>query len=269
MRWQKWTEAEIKELKRLVQKDDLFYTEIAQLLKRKAAEVSRKSRELGLKAPAQHRKGRWNEKHAHLREAVFRYYLRRSFQECQKKFKLTKSELKSIFTVGYRMDALAHLRKDTRRHDEWTLGEWLFMIRHCGIRERRWIALKLKRGNDSGRVIKERLKKHGGGSTRYLNGMPRTWAAVFWPSDLVPDGIKTKAGAHGPGKICQTVLIPWVECERLSKAFVTDPTVRACIRAMATFQRFIYRTPNAKLIRKRIKSSLKGGDHEPRNCKKV
>lgn len=256
----RWTASEIKELRRLVKKDDLFYVEIAPKLKRKVVEVARKAREIGLAAPAQHRIGRWNEKHAHLREAVFRFYLKHTFEECQKKFKLTKSELKSLFTAGYKIDALAHLRKDTRRHDEWTLGEWLFMIRHCGIRERRWIALKLKRGNDTGRVIKERLKKSGGGSTRYLNGMPRSWASVFWPIDLVPKGIKTKAGAHGPGKICQTVLIPWVEVERLSKAFVTDETVRACIRAMATFQRFIFRSPNAKLIRKRIESSLKGSD---------
>lgn len=240
----KWTPTADRELTRLVATDKWFLSEIAEKMGRTAQSVRWRARKLGLNLqPAAHRKGKWNSKHAHLREKVMRYYLTHSAQECRDRFHLTESEFKSLLTVAYRDANLAHIRKDTRNHAPWSLKEWLFVLRRAGLIERRIIAKQMGR-SDGGKhhAVKDRMRSVGGGTTKFLNGLPIGWAAQLWPRELIAHlGVKTAAGPTG-GKRCnfRFLIIPWVEAERLAKAFRTPPEFEACIRSMAKFQRFIY-----------------------------
>jgi hypothetical protein len=179
-----------------------------------------------------------------------------TYEETQEHFKLTRGELKSIFTVGYRDPKLAHLRKDTRRKDSWSVEEMLFAIRHAGIRERNWIAMKLKRGN-SGVVIKEKFQKWNA-STKHLHGMPLNWALSLWPHAEFSNKIRTKAGPSGNEGVWRFQLIPWADCLKYSRTYSTPPAIRSGIRAMLRFQQFIFRTQSPSVIRRKINQSLKG-----------
>lgn len=236
-----WTKAQDQELRTLVARDDLFFVEIAERLSRRAQSVAWRARMLGLKKPAQHRYGKSNSKHVHLRRQAMEYFLTHSFDETAKRFGLTRSELKSLQTVSYKLPELAHLRKDRRTRAPYTFDDWLFIIRAAGVRERGWIGRKLGRSNsDNGRVIKERLQTIGAAS-KHLNGMPRTWATALWPGCALPQPIRTKAGPSGNANgSCRFLIIPWVECERLTRIHPTPQAATSCIRTMAKFQRFIH-----------------------------
>lgn len=196
----------------------------------------------------------FNSKHSHLREPVMTYFLTHTWEETLKKFKLTQSELKSLFSAGYRDPKLKHLRKDTRRKDPWTLEEMLFLIQNAGIRERAWIAKKLNRAG--ARNIKERMRSWNA-ATKFLNGMPITWAATLWPNAKLPAPIRTLAGPTGNNNQFCFRILSWQTCKSLSMRYPTPPEIRAGIQAMYKFQSFIYRTNSSAWIRRKINASLK------------
>lgn len=247
-----WTKAEDKTLTRLATNSDKFLSEIAEILGKKPQAVRYRARTLGLKASSASRRriGQWNTKHAHLREKCLRYFLTHTFEETREHFGLTDSEMKSLFTVAYRDPRLAHLRKDTRRKDEWTHEETLFLIRHAGIRERNWIGKRLNRGGQ--RNIKERMQKWNA-ATKYLNGMPKAWASELWgPGVGANRFIQTKAGPTANSGSFRFRIIPWHDALRISKTRETPVEVKASIRAMAKFQEFIFQTKSAAKIRREI-----------------
>lgn len=255
-----WTEKEIKQLKKLHAEGRYFFKEIAEKMGRDVIAVRHKARKLGLELQPQvkARMGGWNSKHAHLRESVFKYFLTHSWAETKARFALTESELKSLFTVGYKDPKLAHLRKDARRKDSWTLPEIRFLIQNAGIRPRTWISKKLKRGGVYS--VKESLNRLNIPS-KHINGLPFKWAETLFQNIKLPKGIKTKAGPTGGGRgNFMFRIIPWVQCEALVKKYPKSTTeeIKSIIRAMATFQRWIYGCDSTEYIVRRIKNQVKG-----------
>jgi hypothetical protein len=276
-----WTETEIRELKRLARPKDLFFTEIAQRIGRSVESTRHMARKLGIQYRLRDRFGEWNLKHKHLREAAMRYFLDHSSEETRKHFGLSQSELKSIFTVGYRDPKLKHLRKDTRRHDSWTTEELRFLISHAGVQPRDWIAKKLKRGTrESCKEALSRLKI----GARYANGMPWSWAQEIFGAEAFERVIHMKAGPRGKSghhglAISRYRLIPWTECEKLLETGQTrrilgkgnctprrrsqaprvqvHPEVAAGIRALAKFQRWIHGTGSDRVVRNQIETALR------------
>jgi hypothetical protein len=156
------------------------------------------------------------------------------------KFKLTKSELKSLQTVSYGDPLLSHLRKDTRNHAPWSTRELKFLLQHAGLKPREWIARKLKRGNAV--CVKERLQTLGV-SSRSLNGITLTqFISAFGRR---PDFcLQTKAGP-GPGRGGTPTyykIIPWVylEQELKSRRLKTAKSFRQLVRSMALFQEWVF-----------------------------
>lgn len=238
-----------------------FYSEIAIKLGKRDGIVRHRAMRLGLPSqPAKKRKiGEWNRKHWHLREKVMRYFLNHSAEQCQKKFNLTQSEFKSLMTVSYRRPEFKHLRKETRTHAPFELKDWLFMLKRCGLHERGWIAKKMGRSKE-GRFhsVKERLRKVGGGTSKFLNGMPLEWATRIWPdTNFKHFSMKTKAGPRGKGgNDFKFVLVPWVTCEVYSNKYKTPKHIYRCIRAMSKFQQFIFRKTNAEHIARDMRNIL-------------
>lgn len=252
----KWTKSEDQRLASLAASGSWMYSEIAEKMGIDAIRVRYRAKKLGLPSdPGKHKKGKWNVKHAHLRGAVMTYFLTHTKEETRQKFNLSEKEIKSLFTIGYREEKFAHLRKDKRTHAPWSLAEWLFVIRRCGLIERGVIAKKMGRSlNGKHHAVKERVAKAGGGTTKFLNGIPIGWAEQIWPLDLIRHlAIKSASGPTGGVRgNFRFLILPWIEAERLSRVFVTPPEVSACIRAMAKFQRFIHRRSD-----RAIKSTLK------------
>lgn len=238
-----WTKQEIKELERLASNKDLFATEIAKKLGRSPGSVRWKLRKIGI-SPQQRapRMGKWNAKHAHLREKVMTYFLTHSFDETCKRFDLTRSELKSLQTAAYRDPELSHLRKDKRRKDAWSFDETLFLLQASGLQPRAWIAKQLKRG--SMHAVKEMVSRLNT-NTRYLNGLPKRLAEEITGHEI--EGFKVKAGPTGPKVDCRPIIVPWVilysEARRSSRvpAHICD-----AIGAMAKFQKRIHGTRGIK-----------------------
>lgn len=244
-----WTEREISQLKSHLAKGTLFQHEIAKLMKRKTGSVAYMARKLEI--PFQRpdgRYGEWNRKHSHLRKAVLTYFLTHSFDETAEKYSLTASQLKSLFTLGYKDPDLAHLRKDSRRKDEWGLEEMLFLLKYSGVQSRQWIAKSLDRS--SARNIKERMQKWNA-STKWLNGMPLAWAITLWP-EAKPPSFKTAAG---PG-VFKYRIVTWHDAAILAEKCKTPQEVRACIRAMVRFTEFIHQTNSKSAIKRRFTKAL-------------
>jgi len=212
-------------------------------LNKKGHKPSEKLRKLGTI-------GKWNAKHSHLREKAMTYFLTHSFEETQEKFKLKRSELKSLFTVGYRMPEFAHLRKDKRRKDVWSQKETLFLLRNAGIRDRKWIAEKLRRGTMHS--VKEACYRlHL--SSKYVNGIPEKWVNELLPC-LKLKPIKTQAGPKSAYCDFQFKIIPWVMLYDLIKYRKKIPEhLRSAIKAMAKFQHMIYDEKNSQVIINQIK----------------
>lgn len=259
-----WTDKEIAQLKKLAAPRKLFAKEIAQKIGRPATATRWKLNQLGIDFIPRDRMGRWNAKHAHLREAVFRYFLNHTREECEVKFGLTPSELQSCFTVGYRDPKLAHLRKETRRQDHWSIDETLFMLRHSGLRERKWIAKKLKRGGmhaikEHSRRLNQGVKKRGL-FTKQMHGLPRK----IVEERLGIDGLKsivTKAGPVNPEQSYRYIIVPWVTLAAFFKAHPHFPVAeefRSGVRAMARFQMWIYGTRSERWTVRKIKQATRG-----------
>lgn len=183
-----------------------------------------------------------------LRERVIRYYKTHTARECAKKFGLTHGQMIGLLETSRRKGLLSPNFKDTRTKNPWTLKEWRYLIQRAGLRPRGFIALKLNRG--SARVIKERLRVNGNCGSKWLNGMPREWAVQLW-GERAPCGFKTDAGPKG------FIVVPWTECEILSRKHKTDSNVKAMIRAMSKFQKLIYGVNSNKGIKIKIRRILR------------
>jgi hypothetical protein len=243
----RWPRERELELIRLVKSRKYDYHEIARIMGMNRNQVVTKGQALGLKNPVYLMR---KTKHAHLREPAMRYFVTHTWEETRERFGLTQSELKSLFTVGYRDPKLRHLRKETRRHDAWSLKEKLFLIQHAGIQPRTWIARRLKRGG--AHSVKEELERLQMNS-KFVNGMSRKYLLeILGPWDC-PKGIKTKAGPSGGGRgDFRFVVVPWTECERLQKRFPRrfTPELKTAIRAMAMFQRWVFGLKDGAIVRR-------------------
>jgi hypothetical protein len=246
----RWKSEKEAELIRWLKTEQFTNAEIALKMGLNVNQITTKANSLGYINPVYRKR---ITKHAHLREKVMTYFLTHTSEETRVRFGLTQSEIKSLFTVGYRDPRFSHLRKDSRRKDAWTLEETLFLLRHAGIRERGWIAKKINRS--TARNIKERMQKWGA-ATKHLNGMPLSWARQFWPNDLLESRIHTKAGPSGGTGIWRFQIIPWHECLRLSRKYPTAVEICAGIRAMVRFQEFIYGTKSSVSIRRHINAAV-------------
>lgn len=226
----RWTKAETTELHRLLRERRLNYRQISEVMGKSKNAIAIRALRSGL--------GRRINKHKHRRLAAMEYFLTHSFEQTRKRFRLTASEFKSLQTVSYRDPALSHLRKDSRRHDVWSFDETMFLLRHAGLQERKWIASKLKRGTMHS--VKEMTSRLGS-NTRYINGLPRRLAEELVGHEV--EGLKTKAGPTAPGVDCRPIIVPWVvlysEARRSStiSAHFLD-----ALRAMSRFQKRIHGT---------------------------
>lgn len=182
-------------------------------------------------------------KHIHLRLPVFQYFLNHTWDETKNHFKLTDTELKSIFSAGYGTESLKALRKDKRCKRKWDAKDLVFMLQRVGLVRRETIGKKLGRGKD--RVIKEKLQKLGVNS-KTLQGMTlSTYRKNFGqePSFL----IETRAGPCGgfTGKFTlkgKFKIIPWVVLrDELKKGVIKTPElINTYIESMAMFQDWIF-----------------------------
>lgn len=256
----KWTPTLDRKLLSLLKDEERYLKDIAAEMGLDSKQITYRLRRLGIrrKRPASH--GKWNNKHAHLREPLLIYYLTHSAKQCQKKFNLTPSEFISCLTNAYKDPQLAHIRKDTRTHAPWSLNDWLFALQHCGLQELGWISHKMGRSQKSKRyAVKEKIASVGGGTTRFLNGMPISWAQELWPHINFDDkAIKTKSGPTG-GNFSGNFrfkLIPWVDIEKIASKQKTPEHIMRCLRAMATFQRFIFQKRD-RAIKKEIRKIVR------------
>jgi len=224
----------------------LFATEIAKKLDIKPAAVRHQLKKMGMPARSRHqvrdRLGKWNSKHAHLREAVLIYFQTHSWEQTAKKFGLKPHELKSLFTVAYRMKDLAHIRKDKRNHSAWTTAQLKFLLQHAGLRPRKWIMEQLGRGKNVCH-IKERMQTLGV-SSRTLQGITLSQfrqafnqePGFYLQTDAGPDG--------GPKGTLPTrwKIIPWVwlDQELKAKRLKTSREFAILVSARATFQDWIF-----------------------------
>lgn len=251
-----WTQAEEKKLIKLASQQKYFYTEIAEKLGKTPQVVRWKARQLDLPSTQRvlkDRFGKWNSKHSQHREAVMQYFLNHTAEECQKKFKLTLSEFKSLMTAAYRMPEYAHLRKDTRDHSAWTTEQLQFLLTHSGLQPRAWIGKRLKRGNDI--CMKEKLGSLGV-SSKNLNGLTLTQFREAFGAE--PEFyLETKAGPGRGGTPTYYKIIPWVVLNEWAKRrkLRCHPIMKKLIKTMALFQEWIF-DGNAleqmqKILRKR------------------
>jgi hypothetical protein len=247
----RWPRERELELTRLVKSRKFDYHEIGRIMGLNRNQVVTKSQALGLKNPVYLLR---KTKHKHLHGPLLRYYLNHSAEQCQDRFGFTPSEFKSCLTYAYKDPNLRRVRKETRRHDAWSLKEKLFLIQHAGIQPRAWIARKLRRGGVHS--VKEELERLQMNS-KFVNGMPRKYLLeILGPRDC-PEGIKTKAGPPGGGRgDFRFIIIPWTECEQLSRRFPRrfDPETKAGIRGMAMFQRWVFGLKDGSIV-KRIEAA--------------
>jgi hypothetical protein len=271
----RWSSAKEAELTRLVNAGTFTYPEIAKIMGLNKNQIATKAQSLGLNNSVYRKR---ITKHMHLHEVLLRYYLNHTAEETQERFGLTASEFKSCLTYAYRRPELKHLRKETRPHTAWSNDDWIFMARHVGIQPREWITKKLKRGQTYN-AVKDALAKFRGHG-KYMNGMPVGWATVMFADETVRrHSIRTKAGPTGDRGQFFYRIIPWVICERLllagelrrelGKGKCTDdrrrrapkiqvhPEVRAGIRGMARFQRWIHGTESDQVVVRRIRRALR------------
>lgn len=216
--------------------------------------VRLKGQKLGLTNPTYTRR---ITKTKHLRESVFKYYMTHSFEQTMEKFNLTRSELKSIFTVGYRDPKLNKYRKDKRTKKAWEFKDTLFLVKHLGLQNRIWIGKKLKRTNiSSHHAIKDRLKRLKI-TSKHFHGLPLEHATRLFNCDLSKYAIQTKAGPTGLKKQFCFKLIPWVTLERLAKSNNLDSFYINAFCAQAKLQRWIYGLKTEKAVRHKIQEIVK------------
>ncbi len=261
-----WTEEQESKLRRLHAKGTMFFTEMAPLIGKRVQAVRWKAKKLHLVSTQQQlansgRMGKWNAKHAHVRGQVMKYFVTHTWNQTRERFKLTESELKSLFTVGYRMPEFKHLRKDKRNHAGWSVKEHVFLLKHAGLRPRKWILKELGRGQNVC-CIKERLQTLGL-SSRTLQGLTLSQfreAFGHYPKFY----LQTTAGPDGglkTGLPTRWKIIPWVwlDQELKAKRLNTAPEFKQLVSARAMFQEWIF-GGNALRKMKRICAQAKKED---------
>jgi hypothetical protein len=249
-----WTKQERAELKRLVKTGNYTYPEIAKIIGKPKWHCQLVAQRMGLRNLCYLSR---ITKHTHLRKPIMEYFLSHSWEETRRHFGLTDSELKSVFTVGYRDPKLRSLRKDKRRKDEWSLEEIRYLLQTAGIQPRDWISRRLNRGGVH--AVKESLSRLGI-SSKHLNGMPIKWAEIIFRNIKLPTAIKTKAGPPGgSGNNFTFRIIPWVVCEKvaLNNRNIISADIVSLIRSMARFQRWVFGTDSTSQIIRRINEILK------------
>jgi hypothetical protein len=240
-----WSDEQTEKLRSLASLNKYFYTEIAERIGKPVKSVRWKARKLGLQSTQitiKGRHGKWNAKHKHLRRPAMKYFLTHTWEETQKHFGLTRSELRSLFTIGYQQPELRHLRKETRTHKAWSNKELTFLLTHAGLRPRKWIMNQLGRGSNVCH-IKERLQTLGL-SSRTLQGLTLSQfkeafgerPSFYLQTDAGPDG--------GPKGTLPTrwKIVPWVwlELELKAKRLRTVRELRMLIQTRAMFQEWIF-----------------------------
>lgn len=239
----------------------MMATEIAKEIGKKPASISWRMRKLGLTSTrftADGRFGKWNEKHAHLREAVLVYFQTHTRDQTAKKFGLTDSELKSLFSVAYKMKEFAHIRKDKRLHSAWSTSQLKFLLRHAGLRPRKWIMEKLGRGTNVCH-IKERLQALGV-SSRTLQGITLSQFRQAFGTE--PEFfLQTDAGPNGGLKTALPTrwkIIPWVWLDQEIKAerLKTVKEFAILVSARAAFQEWIFDGNALKKMKRIVKAAV-------------
>lgn len=195
--------------------------------------------------------GKWNNKHAHLRRPALEYFINHSFEETRKEFKLTKSELKSLFTVSYRIKSLKHLRKDNRRKDRWSKKELITLLRYAGLVPRSYLAKKLNRGTFWS--IKEclwRLKIHW----RQWGGISKHELTKWVGHSIdMKAGIKTASGPCGG-----VYLFPWCNVLKILKTKkIKNEVLISAVESLAEFHRWAFEVDTDAKVLRRMKAIVK------------
>ena len=201
-------------------------------------------------------KPHFNEKYSlALRRRVIAYFKTHTARECAERFDLTHGQIIGLLETSRRSGLLPRQFKDKRTKTPWALDDWLFTIQRCGLRPREFIGKKLGRGG--ARVIKERLKLVNSGS-KYLNGMPRSWAVELWGERAALKGFKTDAGPTG-GHMASDfhfIVIPWPTCAQLARSNKTPAHIRGAIDAMARFQTWVHGVKTARGVTRKVREIL-------------
>lgn len=254
-----WTEQEIKTLKNFAAQNKYFYSEIALKMGKKVALVRHQARRLKLPSTQKTLKGRmgqWNCKHAHLREKLLVYYLTHTEAECKKHFDLTDSEFKSCLTRAYIDPEFRFIRKDSRNHDAWSSRELKFLLRHAGLKPRKWIASKLKRGNYI--CIKERLQVLGI-SSRTLQGITLSQFRQAFGKD--PEFyLQTSAGPSRASVSAPTLwkIVPWtwLDQELKAKRLSAPKMFKQLCGTMALFQEWVFEGNAIKKMKRIVRVNV-------------
>lgn len=244
-----WIKSDEQELIRLCNEGNKLTKEIATQFGRAPNTISTKLKKMGItNKGANQNPGKWNCKYEDIREKVFIYFLTHSKEECLKKFKLNEKQFKSIMTNGYKRPELMHYRKETRDHSPWTTRQLKTLLQNAGLKDRNWIANKIKRGNAHS-CIKERLEKLGVAS-RTLNGMTMTsYISMFGKRPKA--FILTKAGPRSGACKTPFKIVPWIQVKKDLKSGYAKTTAQLelYVEAMSMFQLWIHQgKPNFKLI---------------------
>lgn len=171
---------------------------------------------------------------------VFKFFQNNSIEDCMKKFNLSKSEIKSLFTYGYKKESLKIFRKDSRRKDKWTEYQIKEMLKCIGLLNRKEIAKRIGRGNE--RVIKEKLQHLGLKYPKYTNGLTISrFRNIFGCEPGFY--LDTKAGP-GRGKNSSTFfkIVPWcfIKDSIKQKDLDVASPIAAWVNAMADFQELVH-----------------------------
>lgn len=236
-----WTKEQDLKLISLSKENKYFYSEIAEKLNMLPSRVRNRAKILGLSSTKEiirSRGGEWNRKHSHLKEKVMTYFLNHSNEETMKKFNLTKSEIKSLFTCGYRDQKLKHLRKDKRIKTPWTTDQIKTLLQYSGLRPRKYVARIIGRGNQV--CIKEKLQSFGL-STRTLQGINYSQyirsfnkkPSIYFQTDCGPRALKGET---------LWKIVPWVQLQKEVKLKKINPpeVLKQFISARAMFQEWIF-----------------------------
>lgn len=241
MKYARWTQEKIDLVKKRSQ-DGLLIKDIAKELEISPHAASVTMRKYGIEnTNSKGMMGKWNSKHSHMRRDVMEYFLNHTMPETMLKFRLTKSEFKSLMTVSYKMPELLHLRKDKRQNHRvmWTNTQIKRMLQMCGLRPREVIANEIGRGN--ARVIKEKLMHLKVQAPKYLNGLSLTLfrsyfqaePSFFILTDAGPTNVIKSHRMSGNFKI-----IPWVYIQDLIENDEINPPdlLKNWVKAMSEFQ---------------------------------
>ncbi len=229
--------------------------EIAEKLNLSVNQVTTKLNALGYKNGTYRKR---ITKYKHLREKVFKYYIKHGKKKTLEHFKnLRPGTIIGIITVCYRNPKFKKLRRDNRTRTPWAYDETMLLIRSLGILNRKQIAEKTKRSKTSYHTVKEQLARLKIKS-KFFHGLGITHLEMILKEDSRVNNLKKYAIKTNAGPTNFLInLIPWVTLERISKTKnIGNPWVDF-FRCQAKLQRFLYQCKTEKEIIKKIKELLK------------